>query len=110
AIWNSYRLAVAGVNPDDYSSAFEFVEGQSDKAFSALGGNAAVLVPLKLSTDMGIRLGDQMSLQNGQKQVTFTVAGIIAHSFPSADNYGALVVSRDIQRELTASDAFNFIV
>ena len=107
--WNAIQLSTVGIDPTHYVSAFQFVEGERISAFKALLRGNAVLLPAKFAREWGLKVGDVMRLRVGNKEVSFTVSGVIAHSLPSVDNYGALVLSaRDLQRDFGA-DSFQFL-
>ena len=107
--WNGSRYVAAGLDPISYSSAFEFVEGDRNQAFTALRRGNAVLVPTRFARAWEIRRGDMLRLQFGITDAVFTVAGTIAHSFPSPDNYGTLILSLDDLRRYGGEDSFHFI-
>ena len=107
--WNAIQLSTVGIDPTHYVSAFQFVECERISAFKALLRGNAVLLPAKFAREWGLKVGDVMRLRVGNKEVSFTVSGVIAHSLPSVDNYGALVLSaRDLQRDFGA-DSFQFL-
>ncbi|MSQ15895.1 MAG: ABC transporter permease [Dehalococcoidia bacterium] len=69
----------------------------------------SLLVPSRLAKDRALKLGDQMRLKVAEKEDTFTVAGIITHSLPTADNYGALVLSRTELESIFGVTTFRFL-
>ena len=109
-VWNSVRFTAAGVEPAHYFSAFQFQEGERTAAFRDMRRGHSLLVSSRLAQEKGIRVGDQLTLTSGDREASFTVAGVIARSFPTPDNYGALVLTRDdVETEFGAS-GFRFAV
>jgi putative ABC transport system permease protein len=95
--WEGLRLSAVGVDPSHYFQAFRFVQGDRTEAFREMRRGQAILLPSRLAQEENIALGDQMLLKAADRQGTFTVVGIIAHSFPTPDNYGAIVLpQRDV--------------
>lgn len=108
-VWEGLYLAAAGVDPTYYFQAFDFQRGERVNAFRDMRRGPSVLVPARLAQERGLKIGDRMSLRAGDRQGDFTVAGIIAHSLPTADNYGALVLpGRDVKGLLGVS-SFRFL-
>lgn len=109
-VWAGLRLTVAGIDPAHYVSAFQLRGQDRTSAFIRMRRGGAVLIPTRLAADEGVRVGDQMPLRSGEREALFTVAGVIPHSFPAADNYGALIVAqRDLESAFEAR-SFRFLV
>ena len=108
-VWNGSSFTAAGVDPISYATAFEFVDGQRESSFAALRRGNAILVPARLARDLGLHRGDSLPLQFGTEKASFTVAAVIAHSFPNVNGYEAIVLSLDDLRRYARNDSFNFI-
>lgn len=108
-VWQGVRLTAAAVDPAHYFQAFQFAQGDRTAAFQALRRGEGVLIPAALATEMELKIGDPMPLQAGDRTGDFTVAGVIAHSFPSADSFGAVIVPRDTAQALFGVTTFRFL-
>jgi putative ABC transport system permease protein len=64
-------------------------------AFRALGNGAAVLAPSSFATAHGWLVGSSVPLLTGRGTVSFLVAGIVAHSFPSGNGEESLIMDRN---------------
>ena len=109
-VWNGVRFTAAGVEPAHYFLAFQFQEGERTVAFKEMRRGHSLLVSSRLAQDKGIKVGDQLTLTSGDREASFSVTGIIAHSFPTPDNYGALVLTRDDIETVFGVTGFRFAV
>jgi putative ABC transport system permease protein len=103
------RLTAAAVEPAHYFQAFQFSQGERTAAFQALRRGEGVLIPAALATEMELKVGDPLPLRAGDRTGEFIVAGVIAHSFPSPDNFGAVIVPRDAAQTLFGVTTFRFL-
>lgn len=108
-VWNGLRFTAAGLDPIAYASAFEFVEGNRERAFAELRRGNSVLIPAGFARDFDIKRGSSLRLRIGANEAAFTVVGVIAHSFPSSDRYGSLVLALEDLRRYGGDDSFQFI-
>jgi putative ABC transport system permease protein len=108
-VWQGRQLTLAGVDPEHYLPAFEFVRGERVEAFTALRRGPSVLVPRRLADEAGWRLGDEISLRSGNREAAFTVAGLLAHSFPTPDHHDAIVITRRDAAGVFGVDHFRFV-
>lgn len=108
-VWQNERLTVAGVDPSHYFQAFQFRHGDRIEGVRAMQRGDGVLVPLQLATDKNLRIGDKLPLAAGGRVVDFTISGIIAHSFPSATGYGAIVAPNAVLLSSFGVDTFRFL-
>ncbi|MEK7215785.1 MAG: ABC transporter permease [Chloroflexota bacterium] len=95
AVWQNLRITVAGLDPAHFFSAFQFQQGDRIEAFRSMRRGDGVLVPADLAADKGLKLGDKLKLSSGGRESEFVVGGVIAHSFPTATSYGAVVAPID---------------
>ncbi|MGZ8563113.1 MAG: FtsX-like permease family protein [Candidatus Limnocylindria bacterium] len=97
-----YEASVAGIEPNVFEGAGSliFLHGDRGAAFAALRAGGAILVPEPVATRDKLGVGSTIDLSKpgGQAQ-TFTVAGIIAYTFPASSPDGALLVSLADARE-----------
>ena len=108
-LWNNLRLSAAGVEPSHYFQAFQFREGERTSAFRELRRGGALLVPARLAQERNIRPGDRLLLRAGGREAGFSVAGVITHSLPTADNYGALILASQDVQTLFGISSFRFL-
>jgi len=103
--------AVAAVDPAAYSStgALDLVEGDRRTAFATLAAWPSVLVPAQLSARLGWHAGSRLPLLvYGRPAATVTVAGVVAHSLPSADARESLLIGQDQAGQLFGPGADGF--
>lgn len=63
-------------------------------AFRAIGNGAAVLAPSSFASEHRWTVGSSVPLLTSRGTVSFLVAGIVAHSFPSGNGEESLVMDR----------------
>jgi putative ABC transport system permease protein len=94
-------LDAMAVEPVDYAQALPrlLTAGDPEAAARRLRAGRAVLIPSRLAQSRDLDLGDTLPLMTVHGPAPFVVVGILAASFPSSDQLGALVLSRwDAQR------------
>jgi putative ABC transport system permease protein len=77
-------------------------------AFRAIGNGAAVLAPLSVATAHGWLVGSSVPLLTGRGTVSFLIAGIVAHSFPSGNGEESLIMDRSEAVSYLGSTASGF--
>ena len=93
AVWQGLRLTAVGVDPAHYFQAFQLAEGERTAAFKQMRRGDGVLIPLALAREMDLHVGDPFPLSARDQSSDFVIAGIIVHSLPTADGFGAVVLS-----------------
>ncbi|MBI4495162.1 MAG: ABC transporter permease [Chloroflexi bacterium] len=109
--WGPVWLDAMAVEPADYAAplAAMLAEGEPAETLARLQAGRAVLVPLRLAQARGLKPGDRMPLQTPDGPVEFQVAGLLAYSFPSSDNLGAVVLSRQDVARSFGLDSFTLL-
>ncbi|HEY3117770.1 MAG TPA: FtsX-like permease family protein [Chloroflexota bacterium] len=86
-------LQVAGIDPEKFTPGLDFVEGSADEALAGLQAGGSVIVPNRLARERGLATGGVLQLRTRAGLTPFRIAGVIAHSFPSADGASTLLIS-----------------
>ncbi len=72
--------------------ALDLVAGSRSTAFEALASQPALLAPESLAEADDWQVGSALPVVGAKGTVTFTVAGIVAHSFPAPDGRESLLI------------------
>ena len=107
--WKGLRLTGAGVAPSHYFQAFEFEAGERTEAFRQMRRGEGILIPAALAKEMDLGVGDPMTLTVGDASGDFTISGIITHSLPTPDNFGAVILPRDAVEGTFGIRTFRFL-
>lgn len=108
-VWESYSLTAAGVDPSVYFQAFDFIKGDRTEAFRAMQRGTSVLVPEVLAREQDIELDDNLLFKYGNREVVFTVVGVVTHSLPSADGFGTVIVPKSFAESEFGVRSFRFL-
>jgi len=108
-VWQGVRLTAIGVDPAHYFQAFQFADGERTAAFKQMRRGDGVLIPLALAREMDLHVGDPFPLTARDQSSDFVVAGVIVHSLPTTDGFGAIVLPRDATELLFGTTTFRFL-
>jgi putative ABC transport system permease protein len=109
-VWQGVRLTAVGVDPPRYLEAFQFAEGERTAAFKRMNQGDGALITVALAREMDLHVGDPFPLTGRGLAGDFVVAGVIVHSLPTADNFGAVVLPREAMQILFGVNTFRFLV
>ncbi len=109
-VWEGSYLTAAAVDPAHYFQAFQFQAGDRIQANREMRRGEGLLAPARLVQEQELGLGDTLTLRFGDRVTALNVAGVIEHSFPSPDNYGALIMPRQPAEERLGVRGFRFLV
>lgn len=89
-------LQVLAIDPAKYPqvASFEFIDGDPDRAFAALGSGRNAIISSLAQASLGVALGDDMVMQTAEGPQTYHIVGIahdiltfkLAVAFISQDN------------------------
>jgi putative ABC transport system permease protein len=87
-------IGMAAIDSRTYAQdgGLEVVAGDRGRAFAALARGPSLLAPLSLAQADGWQVGTVLPVATGTSTTTFTVAGIVEHSFPAGDGRESLIV------------------
>ena len=87
------RLEAVAIRGADFQAdgRLTFTAGERAAAFAAVDRGGAVIVSRARAAQLGVGLGDVLSVTTPQGPVELTVAGIVARSFPGRTGDAALV-------------------
>jgi putative ABC transport system permease protein len=86
----------------------EVVSGTRAKAFAALGAGPSLLAPVSLAAANDWQVGTMLPVATQNGTTTFTIAGIVEHSFPAGDGRESLLIDAGQATRLFGSDASGF--
>jgi putative ABC transport system permease protein len=100
------------IEPSEFASsaAMQLTSGDRGTALRRLESGRAVLVPVRAASTLGLNVGAQLPLETLQGPVDFQVVGLLALSFPSADDLGAVVISRADAIQYFGADTFSLLL
>jgi len=103
-------LPAVAIDPLEYSAhgGLTLLSGDRQNALEALGGDA-VLLPYSLAQQLDLTAGDGLPIGTDAGTVRFTVAGIVAHSLPSASGQESVVFSQATAQSRFALDYFDVL-
>lgn len=103
-------VAIAAIDPAAYQrrDGLDVVTPSRSAAFTALQSGAQVLAPEALASASGWQVGTQLPVQTQSGVVYFTVAGIVAHSFPGGDGGESLIMGSQVARTYFGNTAAGF--
>lgn len=103
-------VAIAAIDPSVYQrrNGLDVVTPSRSAAFSALQSGAQLLAPENLASASGWQVGSQLPVQTQSGVVYFTVAGIVAHSFPGGDGGESLIMGNQVARTYFGNTASGF--
>ncbi|MBV8444496.1 MAG: ABC transporter permease, partial [Candidatus Dormibacteraeota bacterium] len=103
-------LGVAAIDPAMFAAhgGIDVISPDRSAALAALQDGPQLLVPEALASQAGWSVGTQLPVQAAKGTVYFTVAGIVAHSFPAGDGSEAVVMDRDLARTYFGAEAAGF--
>jgi putative ABC transport system permease protein len=87
-------VQAASVDPAVLGPRLQSIDGLSPDAVFAFQAGGAVLVPRRLAEARGLAVGTSLELQTADGPRPFRIAGVVEHSFPSADRTSTLLLSR----------------
>jgi putative ABC transport system permease protein len=110
AVVGGSPLGVAAIDPIAYraSRALDVVDGSRQAALTDLAVSPAVLVPQALATQLGWHRGGELSLSAGDRELTVSVAGVVAHSLPAGDGREAVLIGEGMAHRLYGDSAGGF--
>lgn len=109
-VWQGVRLTAIAVDPAHYFQAFDLEAGERTAAFKRMRAGDGALIPGALAREMELKVGDTLHLDSSELGGDFTVAGIVTHSLPTADGFGAVILPRDSADALLTTRGFRFLV
>lgn len=106
----NFLLPLASIEPSKFVRGFDFVQGSAEPALRALESGGAVLVPRRIADRRGLALGDTVQLRTVAGPQPFQVAGVVAHSFPSASGGQTVLVSASDAERLFGRTGFRILM
>jgi putative ABC transport system permease protein len=110
AVVDSDVIGMAAIDSRTYArdGGLEVVSGSRSRAFAALAAGPSLLAPLSLAEANDWQVGTALPLDTSGGTTTFTIAGIVEHSFPAGDGREALLVDSQQAVHFFGSDAAGF--
>jgi len=109
--WEGRYLGAAGLPLVDslVQGAFEIDAQGRKQAIALLTQNTGILVPQILAQRYALHVGDEIMLRTEQGQRPFRIAGIVAHSLPTANEEGAILLPREAVTEYFGLTGFDLL-
>jgi len=103
-------LGIAAIDPSAYqrSGALDVITTDHQTALADLEDGPIFLAPQALAADAGWQVGTQLPVPTLRGTIYFTVAGFVAHSYPSGDGGEAVVMANDLARTYFGATATGF--
>lgn len=104
-------LGVTALDSTGYAarpSGLDVTSGSRTAALQTLHGHPALLVPSQLADRANLQPGSLLPLTTTDGPRTFTVAGIVDHSFPAGNGNESLVMDRSIAQRYFGTVASGF--
>lgn len=113
ANWEGRAVTVVGMDlaATLEGGALELISGGQEeiRARLAQGDDRLVLIPRLLAEAHGLRVGEALNLKTLEGLQPFAIAGILANSFPTAGEEGAILMDRQAMVRDFGVDGFNLL-
>jgi putative ABC transport system permease protein len=103
-------IGMAAIDSTTYGrdGGLDVVGGSRSKAFSSLAAGPGLLAPVSLATANDWRVGTVLPVATQSGTTTFTIAGIVEHSFPAGDGRESLLIDFRQAARFFGADAAGF--
>lgn len=115
AVVNGDVIGMTALDADTYeqNGGLDVISGDRHTVFHDLASGPRLLVPESIASATGWTTGTQLSLTTSSntttpRSTTFTVSGVVAHSFPGGDSRESLIVASSQARSYFGDTATGF--